>query len=221
MDIYDDPIAKEKDITRLFRIRRTILEMLSDRGYAVLHTEEDLLQPRKVFESEYEAQNYDKESLTLLRQKADDDKDQICVLFPQVEKNKKAGIKIIRDIYQKMHKDGLRHAIVILDIGPSPIAKREIMQLNAAGHSRMEIFVENELLVNITEHEMVPKHEVLSTEDKMILLRLYKVKESQLPRIQKTDPVARYFGLTHGIVVKITRYSESALRTVSYRICVG
>ena len=85
----------------------------------------------------------------------------------------------------------------------------------------LQTFELAEVLFNITKHVLVPKHEVLT--DKMDidnLLKNYNLKNlHQLPIILKTDPVARYYGMKSGQVVRITRMSPSAGEYIAYRCC--
>lgn len=59
----------------------------------------------------------------------------------------------------------------------------------------IEKFGLDDLQVNITQHNMVPKHSVLNFQEKAELLDKYSVKENQLPKIQQADPIAKYFGV--------------------------
>lgn len=82
----------------------------------------------------------------------------------------------------------------------------------------VEGFIEDELVVDITEHELVPDHQLMTPDEKAYLLKQYGLEERQLPRIQKHDPIARYFGAQKGQVFRIVRKSETAGKYVTYRI---
>jgi DNA-directed RNA polymerase I, II, and III subunit RPABC1 len=117
-----------------------------------------------------------------------------------------------------MQEENINRAIIIVQKDMTPSAKQALKDM--APKYILEQFLESELLINITEHELVPEHVVLTPDEKMELLSRYKLKESQLMRIQANDPVARYYGLKRGQVVKIIRPSETAGRYVSYRLVV-
>lgn len=124
------------------------------------------------------------------------------------------GTKQVRSFNHTVDENNYHSGIFITRTPISPSAVRLLS--GVPGHI-CEHFQEQDLLVNITRHELVPKHVLLSADEKDKLLKRYLLKESQLPRIQVSDPVARYLGLRRGQVVKIIRRSETAGRYASYR----
>lgn len=80
------------------------------------------------------------------------------------------------------------------------------------------MFSFDELLYNVTKHILVPQHIPLTINEKNDLLKKYTIVSNQLPKILKSDPVARYYGMKKGDVFKIVRDSETAGKYVTYRI---
>ena len=139
---------------------------------------------------------------------------------PNSDKKNTVNTTTLKAFFTLMESHKFSSGILISSAPPTPQAKNLMMAAADQG-LRIECFTESELLVNITRHELVPKHILLSQEEKKQLLERYRVKETQLPRIQMADPVARYLGLRRNDVVKIIRKSETAGRYASYRWCLG
>ena len=211
-------ITQQAMISKLFRIRQTVSQMLEDRGYLI---SADLRQEKRAdFEAAWaqaQAAGQGREKFVILcGHKDDPENKKILVFFP--EENKRVGVKPIRVLAQKMQENGISHAILVVRQALTPFAKSAIGE--TMGAMRIEVFHENELVVNVTNHELVPKHEPLTEREKNYLLNRYQLKPHQLPRIQLNDPVARYFGLKKDEVVKVIRPSETAGRYVTYRLVV-
>lgn len=124
------------------------------------------------------------------------------------------GIKQLKQFAQLLDEKNYHTGIFVTSAKPTSSALKIIPSLLP---TIMEVFMEDDLLVNISRHELVPKHILLSPEEKRYLLTRYRLKETQLPRILITDPMARYLGLRRAQVVKIIRKSETAGRYASYR----
>ncbi|CAK0786648.1 hypothetical protein CVIRNUC_009862 [Coccomyxa viridis] len=200
------------NLTKLYRIRKTCLEMLNDRQYLI--GQDELNMSNEAFRDRF-GDDPRKDDLTVLAPKQDDPTDQVFVFFPEEDK---VGVKTIKTFAERMRNEGVNRAVMVTQVNMTPFARQCLQEM--APKYYIEVFNAAELLINITKHVLVPEHRLLTPEEKRTLLDRYKVKDTQLPRIQFADPVARYYGMQRGQVVRIVRPSETAGRYVTYRLCV-
>ncbi|KAJ5551693.1 hypothetical protein N7461_006391 [Penicillium sp. DV-2018c] len=220
----------EREMTRLWRTFRTVYELLADRGYEV--SDHELALPLDEFRAKYaDPLGYpDRTKMKIQARPTENMKMKYTPLpskanpIPQPDCGtiyvdfcpdaSGVGTKQIRAFNHLVDENNFHTGIFITQ---TPISPSAVRLLSTLPGRICEHFQEQDLLVNITRHELVPKHVLLSPEEKAKLLERYRLKESQLPRIQISDPVARYLGLRRGQVVKIIRKSETAGRYASYR----
>ncbi|PRQ57225.1 putative DNA-directed RNA polymerase [Rosa chinensis] len=194
---------------RLYRVRKTVMQMLKDRDYLIV--DHDLNMTMLQFKNKH-GENMKREDRTINRRKRDDKSDQIYVFFPD---EPKVGAKTMKSCITRMNQENLIRAILAVQQNLSPFAETSISEMGSKYH--LEIFQETELLVNIKEHVLVPEHRFLTNEEKKTCWRVWAYF---LPLIQLIDPIARYYGLKRGQVVKIIRPSETAGRYVTYRYVI-
>jgi DNA-directed RNA polymerase subunit H len=86
-----------------------------------------------------------------------------------------------------------------------------------AKKSKKEEIVEE---VKVTDHVLVPKHEIVSEDEKKQILAKFNSTEDQFPFLFNNDPVAREIGAKPGDMVKISRISDTAGEATYYRYVV-
>ncbi|GKV41695.1 hypothetical protein SLEP1_g49194 [Rubroshorea leprosula] len=195
---------------RYHAARRTLLEMLRDRGYAVPASEINLsVQEFRAIHG----QNPDVERLRISVAHKFDPSKRIQVVFAGPCLVKVSGIRFIAASLP--NRESLTGVILVLE---NHITKQALNALDLFKF-KVEMFQITDLLVNITKHVLKPKHQVLTEEEKQRLLKKYSIDEKQLPRLLKKDAIARYYGLEKGQVVKVTYSGEITGSYVTYR-CV-
>ena len=77
------------------------------------------------------------------------------------------------------------------------------------------------LQFNILEHSLVPKHIILSEEEKKEVSEQYSItNDNQFPEISRFDPVAEAIGLRPDTLCKIIRNSKTAIQSEYFRMCI-
>ncbi|KAJ4399200.1 DNA-directed RNA polymerases II 24 kDa polypeptide (RNA polymerase II subunit 5) [Neurospora sp. IMI 360204] len=234
MEDDSSPTSASKEVSRLWRAWRTVHEMVQDRGYELAEDEVKISLER--FKAEYtnedgtpnraKLQFSARPSEAMIKKftapptPANPNPVPECgtIWVEFCTEKGSIGVSVMKKFVTHCSDNKFKAGIFITAV-PLSAQARKVMSVTSQ-YTQVECFLEEDLLVNITHHELVPKHVLLSKEEKAALLKRYRLKETQLPRILSKDPIARYLGLKRGQVVKIIRVSETAGRYASYRLCV-
>ena len=134
----------------------------------------------------------------------------IKIVFQKITAmNKSYGITDFLDSFQ----DDIK-IIVVRDI-----SKKAYMHIYN-NYPNTEIFLEKNLMINLIEHVLVPKHELLAENEYEDFFEKYHCKKRNIPKLYTTDPVAKYYNMKPGNICRILRPSEKSGYVVSYRIVV-
>ena len=86
--------------------------------------------------------------------------------------------------------------------------------------TQVEIFKFNKLQSDITEHVLVPKHEVLTKEESENVLESYRARKRDMPLIRTNEDVAKYYNMKPGEITRIYRPSPLTCESVAYRLVI-
>lgn len=101
------------------------------------------------------------------------------------------------------------HVIIILETCPSATTQKAAELLSSEHKARIELFFEEELLVNPLENSLTPPHRIMTKDEAQSILKAYSIIPSQLPKLDPRDIIARYLGCSPGDMIEIRRPSDT------------
>ena len=87
-------------------------------------------------------------------------------------------------------------------------------------HTQVEIFRFNKFQSDITQHMLVPLHEVLSKDEGENVLEAYRARKREMPLIRTNEDIAKYYNMKPGEVTRIYRPSPLTCEAVGYRMVI-
>lgn len=141
-------------------------------------------------------------------------RDKRNVLIWCIPSESTVGVQHINQLKKEMKGEEVERGIVIASGRYTQAAKTN------ATKKHIELIARIFPSFNIFDHTLVPKHEIMTQEEKQKLLDEYRVHPYQLPRIKASDPAAKAIGARPGDIVRIMRDSPTAGKYTAYRYVV-
>jgi DNA-directed RNA polymerase subunit H (RpoH/RPB5) len=220
----------------VYNSRKHLLEMLEDRGYDVEHlkgyTEDEI---KTMLNEQYNNKFNtlpDIGPLDIMLEKTNvisgnSEKEKIYVKY-RLDGKFKGTTSLnaqINDIYDKFLTT--KDTLIILNIN------RVLMKIGVKdkGDDDQHLFITKSYFVqlfglenflfNVSRHQYVPKHRILSKQETIDFLAKFNITLKNIPTIKRDDPQAKYIGLRPKQVCEITAENITSGTTQRYRVCAN
>ena len=180
----------------LVQIKKTVLEMMSDRGYQTKSKIVDI----------------DNKNLEILESS---NETEICYIF--FSEDTKLRVQEFRKYQQIMENDDIHHCIIVCDQGATSFTSTELVNVDPS-ELEIELIPSEFLIRNPTKHYFYRPHRILSEEEKKLFLQ--KFDKDKLAMLPKNNRIPKYFNFPVGSIIEITRCMGSAGPYHYYRIVV-
>jgi DNA-directed RNA polymerases I, II, and III subunit RPABC1 len=203
---------------KIYLSRPVVLEILSIRGYDTSNYKNISYEEIDIMLKNSPSKNKDKSPLDI---EVSNESSKTLVKFILTPKIRSSNIVSLAESLLENFEPGDTIMIIIKDkLSADESLENNLKQI----YDKTSIFVQyfwiNQLTFNVTEHHLVPKHEIISEEELSKLIKNLNIKNvDSLPSIKMTDPISKFYGIKEGQVFKITRRSESSGECIVYRHC--
>ena len=227
-----------KSYTQVLNSRKHLLEMLEDRGYNVDHlknfTEDEIKEMMlNQITGKFIALS-DIGPLDIFLEKPIDNKsktettEKIYVKYRMDSKFKGTASLTtqILEIYEKHLST--KDTLIVLNLGhitmkigvKDKVDEEYVNDLFIKKNYFVQVFGLENFKFNVSKHQFVPKHIILSKQEAQEVIKKYDCVYSNIPTIKRDDVQAKYLGLRPKQICKIIVENVSSGVTEKYRYCV-
>ena len=227
-----------KSYTQVLNSRKHLLEMLEDRGYNVDHlknfTEDEIKEMMlNQITGKFIALS-DIGPLDIFLEKSIDNKsktettEKIYVKYRMDSKFKGTASLTtqILEIYEKHLST--KDTLIVLNLGhiimkigvKDKVDEEYVNDLFIKKNYFVQVFGLENFKFNVSKHQFVPKHIILSKQEAQEVIKKYDCVYSNIPTIKRDDVQAKYLGLRPKQICKIIVENVSSGVTEKYRYCV-
>ena len=209
----------------LYRSRKTLLNILKEKGYDVAPYEK--FGPWEI-ESMIQSEKVNSLRMNLMKKEESDSKVTNCIVIYRLNRLKQSIQTFVNAFFDEESEDYIANpeSTEVIVMLLEPVNTVDVFHNSALAsfqkNLRLSFFQAHSLVNNPQEHILVPKHELVSKDDIQALKKKLNIQSiSNLPFIRfHQDIQARILGAVPGDVIKITRPSPSAGIETVYRVCV-